>query len=1065
MKKYHYAHHPFWGWAALSVCFLCLPSQGAKAADATTKGKGALHQQQTANTYSGVVKSTTGEPLVGVSVKEVGTSNGVVTNIDGQFTIRTQGNNPTLIFSYVGFASKNVTPGGKTVVNVVLEEEGKALNEVVVTALGIKRQERSLGYSTTQLGGDNFQLARDPNVGNALSGKVAGVFVAGNATGSTGSSRVIIRGNASLTGNNMPLYVIDGVPFDNSNQGSAGTWGGLDMGDGLSNINADDIESIQVLKGAAASALYGYRGGNGAILITTKSGKKGKGTVIEVNENITFNNIYDYRDWQKEYGLGKEGVKPTTATAAKEGESYSWGAALDGSDATNFLGNTYKYSYIDNWPNFYRTGVTSNTSASVSGASDVATYRFGVSYNKEKSILPNAQNSQVGFNLNTQYQILKNLSATITANYVFDKANGRAGLSDGNGNTNASLMYRGNSFDIRWMEGVKTWGTNANGNEMIGGNNVYFNNPYWLQYRKTNVSERNRLTAAVTLKWDITDWLYLQGSAQRDGFNMEFKQVQPKGAAADPSGFMSEYSRNFYETNFNFLLGFDKTVGDFTIGATFGGNRQHNVTKTYFTTAGGRPFIVDGVWSVNNLAPGGQRPEKRHLEYKVNSFYGTLDLGYKNQLFLNFTGRNDWFSTLAANSNSYFYPSLTASWVFTDTFRESLSLPEWFDFGKIRAGYAFASNGTEPYKTLLLYKINDYSVDGRTTATQYNGNVLPNTNLKPVKITEFETGLNLSFFQNRLTFDMSYYNKRTTDDIATVSTSSTSGYDAKIVNVGKIRNSGFEFMVDAYPIRTADFTWNTSLNFAVNDSKVEYLGDGVSQLSIDGASSRNGSVTIYNIVGSPYGEIVGRKYKRDSEGRLLLSKGKPQAGDVVSLGNGVYKWTGGFRNSFTYKDFSFGFLIDAKFGAKIFSGTNHQLYAYGLHKETLNGRSAANPVGSIVANGIDEATGAANTVAISSYDYYQAITSNNIAEEFVYDASFIKLRELSLGYNFKSLLKKTTWIKDLNVSVIARNLWTIMKHTPNIDPESSLNNTNGQGLELNGYPAVRNIGFNVNVKF
>ncbi|MBF1605438.1 MAG: TonB-dependent receptor plug domain-containing protein, partial [Prevotella shahii] len=371
-------------------------------------------------------------------------------------------------------------------------------------------------------------------------------------------------GNASLTGNNMPLYVIDGVPFDNSNQGSAGTWGGLDMGDGLSNINADDIESIQVLKGAAASALYGYRGGNGAILITTKSGKKGKGTVIEVNENITFNSIYDYRDWQKEYGLGKEGVKPTTATAAKEGESYSWGAALDGSDATNFLGNTYKYSYIDNWPNFYRTGVTSNTSASVSGASDVATYRFGVSYNKEKSILPNAQNSQVGFNLNTQYQILKNLSATITANYVFDKANGRAGLSDGNGNTNASLMYRGNSFDIRWMEGVKTWGTNANGNEMIGGNNVYFNNPYWLQYRKTNESERNRLTAAVTLKWDITDWLYLQGSAQRDGFNMEFKQVQPKGAAADPSGFMSEYSRNFYETNFNFLLGFDKTVGDFT---------------------------------------------------------------------------------------------------------------------------------------------------------------------------------------------------------------------------------------------------------------------------------------------------------------------------------------------------------------------------------------------------------------------------------------------------------------------------------------------------------------------
>lgn len=1022
-----------------------------------------MQQQQSANTYSGVVKSSTGEPLVGVSVKERGTSNGAVTNIDGQFTIRTQGNNPTLVFSYVGFASKTVAPGNQMVLDITLDEEGKALNEVVVTALGIKRQERSLGYSTTQVGGENFQLARDANVGNALSGKVAGVFVAGNATGSTGSSRVVIRGNASLTGNNMPLYVIDGVPFDNSNQGSAGTYGGLDMGDGLSNINADDIESIQVLKGAAASALYGYRGGNGAILITTKSGKKGQAPIIEVNENLTFNNIYDYREWQKDFGLGTEGVKPTNTKSAQEGESYSWGAALDGSDAVNFLGNTYKYSYIDNWPNFYRTGVTSNTSAAISGASDVATYRLGISYNKEKSILPNAENSQLGFNLNTQYQVFKNLSATVTANYVFDKANGRAGLSDGNGNTNASLMYRGNSFDVRWLEGVKTWGTNANGNEMIGGNNIYFNNPYWLQYRKTNEQEKSRFTGAVTLRWDITDWLYLQGAAQRDGFNTEFKQVQPKGAAADPTGFMSEYSRNFFETNFNFLLGFDKTVGDFNIGATFGGNKQHNVTKTYFTTDGGRPFIVDGVWSVNNLAPGGQRPNKHHLKYKVNSFYGTIDLGYKNQLFLNLTGRNDWFSTLAPHSNSYFYPSITASWVFTDTFRDKM--PAWFDFGKLRAGYAFASNGTDPYKTLLLYKLNDYAVDGKTTATQYNNSVLPNANLKPVRITEFETGLNLSFFQNRLTFDMSYYNKKTTDDIAIVSTSSASGYDSKIVNVGEIRNSGFEFMVDAYPIRTVDFSWNTSLNFAYNHSKVEYLGDGVERLSIDGASSRNGDVTIYNVVGASYGEIIGNKYKRNAQGQLLLSKGLPQAGEQTSLGSGVYKWTGGFRNAFTYKDFSLAFLLDAKFGAKIFSGTNHQLYFYGLHKETLNGRTAANPAGSIVVQGVDEATGQANTTAVSSYEYYRSIASKNIAEEFVYDASFIKLRELSIGYNFKSLIKNIKWVKDLNVSVVARNLWTIMKHTPNIDPESSLNNSNGQGLELNGYPTVRSIGFNVNVKF
>ncbi|MCR5131346.1 MAG: SusC/RagA family TonB-linked outer membrane protein [Prevotella sp.] len=1017
------------------------------------------------NAQNSIVKGTVvdqfGEPVIGATVKVFGSASGTVTDLDGNFSVSVPAQGK-LEVSYIGFTTQTIEVDGQQTVQVTMQESNKSLDEVVVTALGIKRQGRSLGYSTTQVGGEELALARDPNLGNALTGKVAGVSVAGNATGSTGSSRVIIRGNASLTGNNMPLYVIDGVPFDNTNQGSAGMWGGNDMGDGLSNINADDIESIQVLKGAAASALYGYRGGNGAILITTKSGKKGK-TVIEVNENLTFNSIYDYREWQDQFGIGLEGVKPTSATAAKQAESNSWGAALDGSDAVNFLGNTYKYSNVDNWKNFYRTGVTTNTSAAISGASDAVTYRFGASYNKETSILPNAGNRQLGFNMNTQYQILKNLTATVTGNYVFDKSNGRSNLSDGNGNTNASLIYRGNSFDVRWMEGAKDWGTNEDGSEMIGGTNVYFNNPYWLQYRKTNNMDRNRLTGSVTLRWDITDFLYLQGAAQRDGYNIEFKQVQPIGAAADPNGYLTEYSKNFYETNFNFLLGFDKAFGDFTVGATFGGNKQSNVTKYFYTSNGGRPFTVDGLWSVNNITASGQAPSKVYQRYKVNSLYGTVDLGWKNQLFLNFTGRNDWFSTLADDSNSYFYPSATASWVFTDTFRDNL--PEAFEFGKIRIGYAFASNGTTPYQNLLLYQLRNYTVNGQQTATQNNGNTYPNAGLKPVKITEKEIGLNLSFWQNRLTFDMAYYIKKTTDDIAQVSTSSASGYSAMVANVGEIQNNGFEFMVDAYPVKTKDFSWNTTLNFAYNNSEVKYLGEGVDRLSISGAQSRSGNVYIYNIVGSSYGEIIGYEYKRNDAGQLLLKDGMPQRGDQVSLGNGVYKWTGGWRNSFQYKNFNLSFLLDAKFGAKIFSGTNYQLYYYGMHEETLNGRTASNPVGSITVDGIDEATGAQNTTAVSSYDYYRAICNNSIGEEFVYDASFIKLRELSFGYNFKDLIKNVPFIQDLSVSIVARNLLTLMKHTPNIDPESSLNNTNGQGLELNGYPTTRNIGFNVNVKF
>ena len=1011
-------------------------------------------------TVKGSVVDQNGEPIIGATVKVVGsTSVGVVTDIDGNYTISVPSNGK-LEYSYIGFSTQIVPVDGKNSMNVTLKEASMAIDEVVVTALGVKRQARSLGYSTTRIDGEQFTLARDPNIGNSLSGKIAGVSVAGNATGSTGSSRVIIRGNASLTGNNMPLYVVDGVPFDNTNQGSAGTWGGTDMGDGLNNINADDIESIQVLKGAAASALYGYRGGNGAILITTKSGKKNQPVQVEVNENITFNTIYDYRDWQETYGIGSYGVKPATTVDAQNWETSSWGAQMDGSETVNFLGNKYAYSLTDNWDKFYRTGVTTNTSASVSGGVEGVTYRFGASLNREKSILPNANNRQLGFNMNTTFDITKRLHLNVTGNYVFDKSQGRANLSDGNGNTNAALMYHRNSFDIEWMKGTSAgWGTNLDGSEMIGGTNVYFNNPYWLQYRKTNNTDRNRLTGAVNLRWEITDWLYAQGAVQRDGYTLEYKQVQPIGAAADPMGWMTEYEKNFEEVNWNFLLGFNKEFNDFSVGATFGGNRQSNKTKQFMVSDGGRPFVVDGLYSINNLAD--KRPSKSFLRYKVNSLYGTLDLGWKNQLFLNMTARNDWFSTLADDSNSYFYPSITASWVFSDTF----NMPSWFDFGKLRVGMASASNGTSAYQNLLLYQLRDYTVNSQSVATQNNGNKYPNPALKPVKISEFEVGLNLAFFSNRLSFDMAYYVKNTKDDIAVVSTSSASGYGSKVANVGEIRNNGFEFMVDAYPVRTRDFSWNTTLNFAYNNSEVKSLGEGVDRLSIDGASSRQGGVTVYNIVGQPYGELIGYKYKRNANGDILLKNGLPQhADEQESLGNGVYKLTGGWRNQFEYKNFMLSFLIDFKFGAKIFSGTNLNLYSNGLHKNTLLGREN-DPTAKYVFQGIDEETGAANTVAVAAQDYYRAIVSNNIAEEFTYKADFIKLRELSLGYTFPKAMLPQKYIKGLSVSVVARNLWTIKKYTDNIDPETSINNTNGQGLELNGYPTTRNIGFNVNVKF
>ncbi len=433
------------GIAKVSAFCLLFSAFSVNATMATSAPAGsALDTQvtQQGKVVTGTVVDEAGIPVIGANVIQKGTTNGVITDLDGNFSLEVP-DGAVIEISYIGYTSQEITASGQTGLQVKLAEDTQKIDEVVVTALGIKRQSRSLGYSTTQVGGEDFTMARDPNLGNALSGKVAGVSVSGNATGTGGSSRVVIRGNASMTGNNMPLYVIDGVPFSNeiSFSSGAGQWGGKDMGDGLSNINPDDIESIQVLKGAAASALYGYRGGNGAILITTKSGKKGKPISIEFNNNLTFNKIYDYRDFQQVYGQGTMGNRPMSVDAARSTEQSSWGDRLGGTHI-NFLGNEEPYEYINNWPNFYRTGINNTTSASISGAGDKITYRFGVSNMTDKSILPNASVSQQGINLNTTYDILKNLHLTVNANYVFEKNKGKASLSDGNGNTNASLLYR-----------------------------------------------------------------------------------------------------------------------------------------------------------------------------------------------------------------------------------------------------------------------------------------------------------------------------------------------------------------------------------------------------------------------------------------------------------------------------------------------------------------------------------------------------------------------------------------------------------------------------------------------
>mgnify|MGYP002590155322 CR=1 FL=1 len=998
-----------------------------------------------------VTSKTDGQPIIGASVIEtISTTNGTITDFDGNFTLSVP-TNATLKISYIGY--KPVTVKAAASIQVLLEEDTQMVDEVVVTGYTTQRKADLTG-AVSVVKVDEIQKQGENNPVKALQGRVPGMNITADGNPS-GTATVRIRGIGTLN-NNDPLYIIDGVPSKA----------------GMHELNGNDIESIQVLKDAASASIYGSRAANGVIIITTKSGQKGKPVSVEFNNNLAFDVIYDYRDFQNVYGQGTQGNRPLSADVAKATETSSWGEVMDGKKAVNFLGNEYAYSPVDNWKNFYRTGINNTTTLAVSGASDKISYRFGVSNMAVKGILPNSSISQQGINMNTTYDISSKVHLMVNANYVFDKNKGRSNLSDGNSNTNAALLYHANSFDIRWMERENPdcdWGTGADGKELLGGTNGYFNNPYWLQYRVTNETNRNRLTGGMTLKYDIFDWLYIQGAVTRDGYNLEYSEVKPIGSASpeDPRGYIKEYTQNFSEMNLNYLIGFNKTFGDWSVGATFGGNRQRNITKKYGLDDKASSFFVPDFYSSSNTAK--HVYKKEYTEYRVNSIYGTADLGYKNQVFLNLTGRNDWFSTLDPDNNHYFYPSIGMSWVFSDTFKT----PDWFTFGKVRASYAAASNGTKAYQNLLTYKVDNYQSNGQPVVT-INNSTVPNKGLKPVQISEWEIGLNLSFLDNRLSLDAAYYVKTTKDDIVQVTTSGASGFESAIQNVGEIRNNGVEVMVNAVPVHTKDFNWNSTFNIAYNSSDVKFLGiDGtgekIKRLTLDGANSRVGSVSVQNILGHPYGELVGYEYKRTSDGQVIFENGLPVHSDEVQvLGNGVYKVTGGWRNEFTYKNITLSFLIDFKAGAKMFSGTNLSLYSNGLHKNTLQGRGADGK-GTMVGNGVmSDGKGGyvKNTVAVSAQDYWQAITSQNIAEEFVYNASFIKLRELSVGYTLpQAWLNKQTLIKGVTLSLVGRNLWTILKHTDNIDPESAYNNGNAQGLELNGYPATRNVGFNVNVKF
>ncbi len=1001
-------------------------------------------------TVTGKVSDEKGEGLPGVSILVKGTQQGTTTNAEGNFSLSVPDEKAVLVFSYVGYVSEEVVVNGRSSINVSMQIDTKSLEEVVVTALGIRKEVRALGYSVTKVDGQAFNKNRETNFMNALTGKVAGVNVVPGANGASGSSRVTIRGNTSITGDNQPLYVINGMPM---NHGQIGQPDGNkpDWGDGASSLNADDIEEISVLKGATAAALYGSRAKNGAIIITTKSGRGSRGLGVEVNSNNTWDAPMFLWEIQDQYGQGYGGARPVDPEDAGKHSQNHWGAKYDGALTYQYDGVQRPYSYVKDQvlKDYYRTGYTSSNNVSVTGGGDNGSFRLGVSDMRNQGIVPNNKmrrnNISFGFNQN----ITKKLTLSANVDYISENVDNRYVLASGQASGPGTILYVNSNMPTSALSP----GYDENYREWVLGTDLNATNPYFALNRITNNSQKDRFMTTLMARWNILDWLFIQGRAGQDYYSMKYGRVLPDGTGFLPNGNIDETTTNFYERNFEGLIGIDKQLSDdFSLSVNFGGNlmAQHG----YSTNVSAFGFVIPQFHVINNTSV--RNVSTGVSDKKINSLFATAELSYRNQLFFNLTGRNDWFSTLNPNSNSYFYPSAGVSYVFSEAF----DLPKAINFGKLRLAYASVGGDTGPYQLDLTYNLLPYGYDG-TPLGAISQNTIPNANLRPLSVNELEAGLDLRMFNNRVGLDLSVYNKVSTDDIAFETISSTSGYAGAVVNVGSIRNRGLELLLTGKAIQKGDFNWEVSLNAAFNKSKVLKISETSDEFSM----ATGTKATIRHIVGEEYSQIVGRKIMKSADGQDVINgNGVPIVTDyVVPFGSGVHRWTTGLTNNFTYKGLTLSAQIDGKFGGRYYSETNYSLEHRGMSWGSLLGREDG-----IILPGVTE-SGEVNQrkVTKSEVDNRAIIIARREAlDDYLYDTSFIRFRYASLTYSLpKSIYEQLGFVKGASISFIGRNLGLLLSRTPGLDPESQLFTDNKQGIEKSTLPPVRSWGFNVNLKF
>ncbi len=1044
-----------------------------------------------------------GEPVIGASVIVKGTALGTVTDVNGRFELSGLPPSATrLIISYISLIAKEVAIAPQ--LSVALKSDTHLLDEVVVTALGISREKKALGYTAQEIKQDALVQGKDNNLLNSLSGKIAGVRIT-NTQGDVGSSRIVIRGETSIAGENQPLFIVDGIPVDNSQLNARSS--GRDFKNAIADLNPEDIKTLTVLKGPNAAALYGARAAHGAIVITTKGGdKKQQGIGITLHSSTQISFAATLPEFQNLFGQGAGGrfsYVDGKGAGVNDGVDESWGPRLDigllipqfdsplDADGTRMA--TPWVSHPNNVRDYFRTGFSTNNGISVARGDDKYQFRVGYNYEKQVSIVPDAGTNKTNISLNTDYHLAKWISVGATANYIIYTAPSLPGSATPSGSN-----VRSNSPMLQFLWFGRQVDTNSlKADYTRNWNSSYYDNPFWSASYNTQSQERHRLIGDLHAEFRLTDGLNVCFRTSTDWYNDRRKSKVKWGSAGagSPYGSYAEDAYTVKENNTEVLATYIKQLNkNWGIDALLGFNVRNKQYENNYQAAP-RLAVADLYTLTNSRDP--LISSNDFYRLRQYGLYGSIQLDYRRWAFLNITGRNDWSSTLPVDNNSYFYPSVTASVLLSEAFGWRSKAVNYL---KIRGGWSQVGADANPYQLATVF----------TSETAFNGNPLQssstigmNPNLKPEKTSSIEAGFEAAFWDNRLYLDFTYYKTDSRNQILKLATTAASGYTSQVRNAGHIRNRGYEIQLGAVPIQTSKgFRWNLDLNYGANSSKVVKLDDEGLITSYQLYSS---GIQILASVGEAYGTLFGTSYVRDANGNVVVdANGLPKISTTnKTLGKFTPDWTGGISNTFSYRSLSLSFLIDASVGGSIFSNTNktgkytgvlantlsgrdaehgglwyytdamgnnvrlsespsYSVSSDGLYYAQVNGQSTRVYQDGIMVEGVTE-SGSKNEEVVSAEKYYHRIYS--IAEANVYDASYVKLREVALSYRLPRLWTQKLHLQEASVTLTGRNLWTIYKSVPNIDPESALTTGNAQGVEAYSLPTTRSFGVNLSVKF